>query len=137
MPRKVRASFFLPLLLTAALMPVGFAQLTSTGIHGIVRDPSGASIPNASLTLKDTSTGIEKGTTAAADGGFVFPNLVAGTYTITATASGFDKQVLGNIIVDAGRTTDVSVQMEVGAATQTVEVAATGVQLETSSNEIG
>src|SRR5215469_3017869 len=137
MPRKIRASFFLPVILATALTPAGFAQLTSTGIHGSVRDPSGASIPHASLTLKDTSTGIEKGTVAAADGGFVFPNLVAGTYAITATAPGFDKQVLGNIIVDAGRTTDVSIQMEIGAATQTVEVAATGVQLETSSNEIG
>jgi len=137
MPQMVRASYFLPLILATALMPAGFAQLTNTGIHGSVRDPSGASIPKASLTLKDTSTGIEKAIVAAGDGGFVFPNLVAGTYTITATASGFDKQVLNNVIVDAGRTTDVTIQMEVGAATQTVEVAATGVQLETSSNEIG
>jgi hypothetical protein len=140
MLKKGLTSFFRSLILTvaaAALAPASFAQLTSTGIHGIVKDPSGAMIPGASLTLKDTSTGIEKRTTAAKDGGFVFPDVVAGTYTVTATAKGFDSQIMDNIVVDAGRTTDVAISLKIGAATETVEVTATGAQLETSSNEIG
>jgi hypothetical protein len=140
MPKKGHTRFFRSLILTVAaamLAPASFAQLTSTGIHGIVKDPSGAMIPGATLTLKDTSTGIEKRTTSAKDGGFVFPDVVAGTYAITAAAKGFDSQIMDNIVVDAGRTTDVTISLKIGAATETVEVTATGAQLETSSNEIG
>src|SRR5580658_9454606 len=122
---KGHTSFFRSLILTvaaAALAPAGFAQLTNTGIHGSVQDPSGARIPGASLTLKDTGTGIEKRTTGAKDGGFVFPDLVSGTYTITAAAKGFDSQIMDNIVVDAGRTTDVAISLKIGASTETVEV---------------
>src|SRR5580658_8196366 len=109
---KGHTSFFRPLILAvaaAALAPAGFAQLTNTGIHGSVKDPSGAMVPNAGLTLKDTGTGLEKRTTSAKDGGFVFPDVVAGTYAITAAASGFDTQIMENVVVDAGRTTDVAI----------------------------
>lgn len=114
-----------------------FAQITTTGIHGIVRDPSGATIPNASLRARDTATGIEKATTANAEGTFVFANLVAGTYALTASAPGFQSKTLDNIVVDTGRTTDVTVAMEVGAATESVEVSAQAAQLETTTNEVG
>ena len=115
----------------------GFAQVTTTGIHGIVRDPSGAVVPNAAVKATDTGTGIEKSTTTAPDGGFVFPNLQAATYKITVTAAGFQTAVLDSVVVDTGRVTDVPVQLAVGAATQTVEVSATAAQLETTSNEVG
>ena len=119
--------------LASALM----AQVTSTGIHGIVRDPSGAVVPNASVKATDTGTGIEKTTTTAQDGGFVFPNLQAATYKITVSAAGFQTAVLDTVVVDAGRITDVPVQLAVGTATQTVEVGAAAPQLETTSSEVG
>ena len=115
----------------------GLAQVTTTGIHGIVRDPSGAVVPSAAVKATDTGTGIEKSATTAQDGGFVFPNLQAATYKITVTAAGFQTAVLDSVIVDTGRVTDVPVTLAVGAATQTVEVAAAAAQLETTSNEVG
>lgn len=124
-------------LLAAGTVGVGFAQVTTTGIHGVVRDPSGASIPNAVLKLKDIATGIEKSTTANNEGTFVFVNLVAGTYSLTASAQGFQSKTVDNITAASGRITDVPVTLEVGAATQTVEVAASAEQLETSTNEVG
>src|SRR5215469_12902406 len=69
---------------------ISFAQVTTTGIHGVVRDPSGAVVPNAAVKATDTGTGIERSTTSAQDGGFVFPNLQAATYKITVTAAGFE-----------------------------------------------
>lgn len=119
------------------LVQPALAQVTSSTIHGIVQDPSGAVIPNASLRLKDVATGLTKTTVGNAEGTFVFPNLVAGSYQLTAQASGFQNAVLDGIVVDAGRTTDVTVSMKVGSATETVEVSATGVQLEATSNEVG
>jgi Carboxypeptidase regulatory-like domain len=120
-----------------ALAFAAMAQVTSTGIHGIVRDPSGAVVPNASVRATDTGTGIEKTTTTAQDGGFVFPNLQAATYKITVSATGFETAVLDTVVVDTGRVTDVPVKLAVGAATQTVEVAAAAAQLETTSSEVG
>ena len=116
---------------------IAFAQVTTTGIHGVVRDQSGAVVPNAAVKATDTGTGIEKTTTSAGDGGFVFPNLQAATYKITVSAAGFQTAQYDSVVVDSGRITDVPVQLAVGAATQTVEVAAAAAQLATTSNEVG
>ena len=140
MSSQDRYRFPRAILFTAAMLllaAVSFAQVTATGIHGIVRDPSGAVVPGATVKAVDTGTGIEKTTTTAQDGGFVFTNLQAATYKITVSAAGFENAQLDAVIVDSGRVTDVSVKLAVGAATQTVEVAAAGAQLETTSNEVG
>ena len=113
------------------------AQITTTGLHGIVKDPTGAVVPNANIKLKDVATGIEKATVAGTEGTFIFANIVAGTYQITASATGFQTGVVNNIVVDTGRITDVTVALKVGAITETVEVSGGTVPLETTSNEIG
>lgn len=123
-----------PAVLIAA---AAFAQITTTGIHGIVRDPSGAVIPNASITLRDLGTGIETSTVSTAEGNFAFANLQAAAYRLTAAAAGFQTAVIDNIQVDSGRITDVAVQMTIGAPTETVQVSASAAQLETTSNEVG
>jgi len=133
MSRRVR--YFCIVLLALALP--GLAQLTTTSIHGIVRDPSGALIPNANVKLVDTGTRAERNTTSGADGAFIFPALQAATYKLTVSASGFQTAVYESVVVDSGRITDVAVQMQVGAATQSVEVQAVAAQLETTSNEVG
>ena len=78
-----------------------FGQVTTTGIHGVVRDPSNSVVPNAVVKALDTGTGIERSTTAARDGGFVFASLQAATYKLTVTASGF--QTLGGFAIGIGR----------------------------------
>jgi len=119
------------------LTAVASAQLTTTGIHGVVRDPSGAVVPGATVSAVDTGTGLERKTTAAEDGGFVFQNLLAGTYRVSATASGFQTAVLSSVVVDTGRVTDVAIKLDIGAATDRIEVSAAAAQLETTSNEVG
>jgi hypothetical protein len=121
----------------AALSPLAFAQVTTTGIHGIVKDTSGAVIPKVALRLVDTEQGIERQTASGDDGSFVFVNLQAATYKLTATAQGFQVAIVGEIQVDSGRTTDIGVVLKVGSMAETVEVAASAVQLETTSNEVG
>ena len=134
--RAIRVYLSLALAL-GALTPFASSQVTTTGLRGIVRDTSNAVVPNVALKATDTATGIEKTTVSGVDGGFFFANLQAGTYTLTATLAGFQTAAYNNIIVDSGRTTDISVQLQVGQATQSVEVSASAVQLETSSNEVG
>ncbi|HEX3876013.1 MAG TPA: TonB-dependent receptor [Bryobacteraceae bacterium] len=124
-----------PVLALAAAAAI--AQVTTTGIHGVVRDPSGAVVPNAAVTATDTGTGIEKKTTTAQDGAFIYQNLQAATYKVSVSAPGFQTLVLQTVVVDTGRVTDVPVQLAVGAAATSVEVTAATAQLETTSNEVG
>lgn len=112
------------------------AQTSSTALRGLIKDPSGAVMPNVKLTLKDTATGIEKASESGADGAYIFPNLVGGTYQLTAEAAGFQKAVVDNVVINNGRTTDLTVDMKVGSISTTVEVTAAGVQLETTSTTI-
>ncbi len=112
------------------------AQISSTALRGLAKDPSGGLIPSVNLTLKDTATGIEKYVVSGADGSFTFPNLVNGTYELTATAPGFEKAVVDGIVILMGRVTDITVNMKVGSIASTVVVTAASVQLETTSNTI-
>jgi hypothetical protein len=118
-------------LLLAASLAV--AQII-TAVRGIVRDPSGAVMPNIEIKLKDKATSIEKTSKTGPDGSFIFPNLVEGTYQLTASATGFQTAVIDSITVNAGRTTDLAVKMDIGTVTDTVIVEAAAVQLETTSN---
>src|SRR5262245_60197669 len=119
------------LIVTFAVSPTN-AQVTTTGLRGIVRDTSDAVVPNVAIKVRDLSTGIEKASTSGPDGGFIIPNLLAGTYMLTASLTGFQTATITKIVVDTGRTTDVEVQLKVGAAAETVEVAGNIAQLETT-----
>src|SRR5215831_289515 len=97
------------LIVTLTVSPA-LAQVTTTGLRGIVRDTSDAVVPTVAIKVRDLSTGIEKTTVSGADGGFIFPNLLAGTYMLTASLTGFQTATIAKIVVDTGRTTDIEVQ---------------------------
>ena len=126
--RAIAACF---LLATAAL-----AQKTTGEIQGSVRDPQDAFVPKAAVTAKDLSTGLTYSTASRSDGTYLIPNLLAGTYSLTVTATGFQTEVLAGIVVETGRTTETPVHMTVGSVNQTVEVAGSAVALETTSNQV-
>src|SRR5262245_14527562 len=115
----------------------GMAQITTTGIRGIVRDPHGAVISKATIKVTDNSTGVEQTTVSSSDGDFLFPNLQFGTYKLTASSTGFQTAVIASVVVESGRTTDVSVDLQVGATAETVEIGATAEQLNTTTTEVG
>ena len=74
------------------LSSVAFAQTTSTEILGSVLDPSGASIPGASVVLRRASTGETRQAVTNKDGNYNFPLIDVGEYTIKVTANGFTTQ---------------------------------------------
>jgi len=131
------ARFFALCFLTAGLASISFGQVTQTGIHGTVKDTSGALVPAAVLQLTDISTNATRKTVAGADGSFVFTGLQDGTYRLVTSKPGFASAITDSITVDTGRTTDVAVVLKVGGTTESVEVTASAVALETTSNEIG
>ena len=126
------------LALMVALHPHGaLAQTRTTGqIVGTVKDASGAVIPNVVLVLIDIGTGTSAETRSGSEGGFVFPNLQPGTYTITATAQGFQPLTLQKVEVLTSRSTDVTVQFQVLGVTEQVQVEGRTAVVETTSTTI-
>ncbi len=115
-----------------------FAQVTIGGtVTGVVTDKTGAVVPNATVTLTDTSTEQERTKTTNSAGQYVFVNVPSGAYNITVVKTGFSKYRIAAQQVNVGSPTTVNVTLEVGAASQTIEVAATGVELQTLNATIG
>ena len=112
------------------------AQSLITGdITGVVTDPSGAAIPNATVTLKNTETGTVQTRTTNAQGAYRFPLLNPGTYTVTAAAQGFQGREQ-RVAVTVGQATTVNSQLALASASQTVEVTAEGGVVQTENGNV-
>ena len=112
----------LGLVLMIVLSPVTSAQHIRGALEGLVSDQNNALVQGATITLKNESTGSE--TTAVTDerGRFNFQNLLTGTYTVTVTKDGFRKFVAKEVTIKVGSVTPINISLEVGAATETVNV---------------
>ena len=120
-----------------ALPAIASAQLRSGGqIVGTVKDATGAVLPNAAIVLIDTATGATFEAKSGPDGNFIFPNLQSGTYTLTATATGFQPTTLQQILVQTARSTDVVVQFQVAGVTEQLNVEGRSPIVETSSTTV-
>jgi len=128
MTRTARRLLFAALFAVGMLVvgtPTAFAQggVTST-LTGTVVDSSGAVIPGASIIVKRADTGVSTESVSNAEGQFTIPALNAGTYTVTASLSGFKTVTVNNVVVNAGVPAGVKVTMEVGGIEEQVVVQA-------------
>jgi len=98
-----------------------FGQVTSS-LSGTVTDPTGAVVAGATVTVKNSASGIEFKTVTSNQGTFSVPSLGAGKYVVVVTASGFKSATVQDIEIDAGTPATVNVTLEVGQATETVVV---------------
>jgi len=112
-----------------------WAQAPVGTISGTVHDQSDAVVPGASITIRHLATGVERHVTSGADGTFSAPSLAAGGYTVVAELPGFRTQRI-EVTVATGRVVTVDMRMELGAATETVTVAATAVHVETEAHAV-
>jgi hypothetical protein len=101
-----------------------WAQGSRASIGGLVQDPTGASIPNAELTLRALGTSAVVKTIAAQDGFYSFPNLSPGVYDLTVTAPGFREYVQRGISVNLDQQVRIDIGLQVGTTTEVVEVSA-------------
>src|SRR6185503_12942315 len=111
-----------------------FAQEAT--VVGTVTDPTGAALPNVSVTLTNTETGLATKATTSADGQYVAPNLHIGHYTVNVTASGFRPAERTGLVLNVGDRDRVDFQMQVGQATELVTVEANAVAVQTDSGEV-
>jgi len=127
--------FPLAALLMIMLLGATFAgaQNFRGGINGIVSDQGGAAIPGAQVQITDDATSVSKATVSSSAGEFDFPDLPLGTYTVAATASGFETLKVEKVSVSAGTIYTLPIKLAVAAQATTVEVNAAGVALDTTT----
>src|SRR6516225_6399165 len=99
------------------------AQVTSGTFTGAVTDPTGAVVPNATVTVTNEATNVSASRTTGTEGLYTVPNLTPGFYTLKAEASGFRSLVNQHVELTVGYTQRVDFKLEVGQTTQEVTVA--------------
>jgi len=125
------------LLLCCAAAPV-CAQTGSLGtMVGLVTDQSGAVVPDVTVTITDTSTKATRTAVTNSAGRYVFVNVTPGVYVVTFTKAGFSKVTIPNDEIVVGETSTNNVTLKVGSESQTVEVEASGVELQTLNATVG
>jgi len=123
-------------LLTWALSPA-FGQGGTGEITGLVTDPSGAIVSNASVTLTNSATGQKLVAQTTSAGTYRFPALtVVGVYSLEVTAQGFRTYKVGGIIISVGAITNQDVKLQIGTTTETVEVEAGAQQVQTTESSV-
>jgi len=118
----MRSLVFVTLLVCAAAISVSAQVTTTARLDGSVTDPQGASVPAAAVTVVQTATGQEFHVVTDEKGYWALPSLQTGTYKVTVTHAGFKASSVANVTLDAGVPATVNTKLEVGTATETIEV---------------
>jgi hypothetical protein len=125
MMRRLTSVFLAVLLLSSV---PAFGQGTRGSLNGAVKDPNGAAIAGATVTMKNSGTGEETKSVTNSQGAFAFPSLAPGKYSATVEAGGFKKTELTEVVIEVSQAAALEVSLEVGAVTEQVTV--TGTQQE-------
>jgi len=113
------------------------AQVSTGEIFGRVTDTSGAILPGAAVTI--TSPALIRPQTAvtAASGGYRFPSLPIGAYTVSFDLAGFKKTVRTDIVIQAGFNAEINARLEISSVEETVTVSGVSPVVDTKSNTLG
>lgn len=137
LPGFLGATFLLiaALFLSQSATPLN-AQ-ASAGVVGTVTDPTGGVIPNASIDILDNETRIAEHVTSSGAGTYAEIGLRPGRYTITVEAPGFKTEIRNQVLIEIGTTATVNLTLNPGAASETVEVHADSISLNTTQPQLG
>src|ERR1700681_2161513 len=114
-----------------------YAQVAGATLTGTVKDPSGAVVPNAQVSITDIDTSVSRSVSSNAAGLYTAPNLLPGNYELRVTSTGFRTQVQRGITLTVGAQQQLDITMQVGQITQTVEITTEAPTVELTSSELG
>ena len=135
---SVRGLFYSALVLGLALifsMPAAAQRITGT-LRGQVLDPSGAAVPDAQVTAANQETGVSVRITATSAGTYSFPSLIPGWYKVTVEAKGFKNFLVTDVSVVSNQDNVADAHLDLGVATEIVEVTSGGVEIQTTSSAL-
>ena len=135
---RLRSFLFLLVVVTLLSFQSLSAQTAGTGaLTGTVKDPSGAVIPSATVTLTSIDTGQARTTTTASDGSYRFSLLPPGNYKVGIEAGGFKPVQVPSVTIAVTETEVLDRNLEVGAQAQTVTVESDVVAVQTENSTLG
>jgi hypothetical protein len=123
--------------LALAAFSAAIAQVPTAVLTGIVKDSTGAVVPNTKVTAVNTGTNLARQSVTDSSGTYRIAPLNPGPYRLEAEASGFKKATLTDIVLEVGQQARVDVDLEVGEVTQTLEVTGRAALVNTENNLIG
>lgn len=127
----------LVILMTLGCGIAALGQTTNATLSGLVADPQGAVIPNATVVATQIDTGQNHTTLSGADGHYIIPNLPIGNYKITATSPGFKTLIVPSITLQVNQLAAVNLTLAIGARTDEVTVTEEAPLLSTEDSSVG
>jgi len=118
----------LALICCAAL---GYSQAVNGSMLGTITDTSGASVPNAKVTITEVNTAIVRTATTNESGNYTFNDLPPGSYKLVTEAAGFRREDRTGVDVLVNNTRRIDVQLQPGAISETIEVSTAPPMLQT------
>jgi hypothetical protein len=128
---------FYSLLFIPLLVAIGSAQEFRGTVTGQVLDPSGAAVVNARIEVRNRQTSAVSRTVSGVDGRYTVPFLVPGPYEVSAAASGFKKFTNTNVLLETAGSATININLQIGDASQSVEVSSGGELVDTQSASAG
>src|SRR6266849_4209491 len=122
-------------LVLVAPIPAAAQRITGT-LRGQVFDPTGAAVPNAQVTATNQETGVSVKITTTSAGTYSFPSLIPGLYRVGVEAKGFKNFLATDIAVIANQDNVADTHLDLGVATEVVEVTAGGASIQTTSSDL-
>jgi Carboxypeptidase regulatory-like domain/TonB dependent receptor len=114
-------------------LPLAFAQETTGGLQGTVKDPSGAVVSGAHVEVTGTNLVGVKAQNTDSSGYYRFANLPPGAYTISITAKNFKNVKREGFVIEVGHLPTMDITLEVGSSAETVEVSSAAPLIDTTT----
>jgi len=134
--RRISVSFLPGFLFLLIVSGSAWGQATAR-LTGFVKDQSGATVAAATLTLTNQGTNISRTTTTDSDGSYLFSLVEVGSYLMTVEHAGFKKNVQSGIKLEVNQNGRLDITLDVGQATEIVEVTAAVPQVDTTGAVLG
>jgi hypothetical protein len=124
--------------LVLTLSPRAVSATAAGTVGGTVRDESGNAVAGVKVVLTEKAKGLAHSAETAGNGLFLFPSVLAGTYTVSAEKAGFRTYHVADLMVEVGETASIVITLTVGDLRTVVTVAApSSTELEAGSNTLG
>src|SRR5260370_494289 len=133
--RSSRHKPWLFILLLNLIVPV-FGQETTGSVAGLVSDATGAVVPGAQVTVVNVGTNATYKTATNQAGNFTLRTIPVGNYKLMVEASGFKRYEVTNVVTQVNEVSRVDVTMAVGAVSESVEVSASVVKVNTEDSSL-
>src|SRR5213594_155823 len=133
----LRLSILAVALMLVFWLPPSYGQIVNATLYGTITDPTGAAIPEASVTATNVATGAATKATTDGAGNYSIPSLPPGTYKLTVEKTGFRATVLSGIQLLVNQQAVVNAQLQVGQVTTAIEVSSAAPLVETTTASVG